>query len=164
MGGPFILTSTIIITYPQAHWWPEQHQLQYEKADSLLLLFHHCNASCVNLDMHYTRITHSYHHHGVARWTASQQAEWLSCTWGMVHTKIHLINPGCPLAQYSLSVQLWPKTPFIHFHYHHHHYNNIIIVQNGWNSSISTSRLKYCQYQLILHIADRGVQKVLSYF
>ena len=34
-----------------------------------------------------------------------------SCTRGMIHTKFHLINPGCPRP----SIESWPKTPFVSF-------------------------------------------------
>ena len=48
----------------------------------------------------------------VARWTAGQQVEW-SCTRGMIHNKIHLISPGCPLPCILTNAKSSPKTPFI---------------------------------------------------
>ena len=38
-----------------------------------------------------------------------------SCTWGMIHIKMHPISPCCFHQSIALQCRMWPKTPFICF-------------------------------------------------
>ena len=51
----------------------------------------------------------------VASWTADNRSSDPSCTRGMRHNKIHLINPGCPWSSIALQVQNRVLKTFISF-------------------------------------------------
>ena len=67
----------------------------------------------------------------------SKLSEW-SCTWGMGHSKIHVISLGCP--QPSVALQCWIVAPHHSFHFLIR-YIYIIITRSLLQNSDS---MKYC--------------------